>query len=234
MSKISAEGPARNIVEGTGADVGPRAQAMHSLRSGAKDGLQGNAGQSKWTREPRERMAATYRSWPLILMLVDDRRRLALSDGNGWLMGVGPRDVLEEKRGGLRGACPPPPSFDPLYPGAKGAGNFVLLQSSCAKGAEENFASNSGREGRGGGGARGGPRFPATPCCNCNYPNQCPPSTPHAWFPQKGHLASSSLALAKYLVSVSPPALCYANKKEWPRGDLHAIPPTSTSGTIIL
>ena len=109
MSKISAEGPARNIVEGTGADVGPWAQAMHSPRSGAKGGLQGNAGQSKWTCEPRERMPVTYRSWPLILMLVDDRRRLALSDGNGWLMGVGPRDVLEEKRGGLRGRLPPPP-----------------------------------------------------------------------------------------------------------------------------
>ena len=72
---------------------------------------------------------------------------------------------LEERRGGgglagkkqqpdgmsHRGGWPDPPP--PMGPGRPAPENFKL-QSSCAKGAEGNFASNSGRGG--GGGLRGG------------------------------------------------------------------------------
>ena len=72
-------------------------------------------------------------------------------------------DVLEERRGGEGLAVPPPlllwppPLFlcppplllwSPPDPGAKGAGKFYFKdKSSCAKGTEEIFASNSGSGG---------------------------------------------------------------------------------------
>ena len=61
------------------------------------------------------------------------------------------------KRGGLKGGgggggrTPTPASHGPPYP-TFGTGNFLNLKSYCAKGAEEYFASNSGRGGGGGGG----------------------------------------------------------------------------------
>ena len=65
-----------------------------------------------------------------------------------------PRDVLEERcgevgGGGRFGRTPLPPMVPPT-PAPKAPENVFTLKSSCAKGTEENFASNSGRGGGGG------------------------------------------------------------------------------------
>ena len=69
----------------------------------------------------------------------------------GWGLSLShcPGDGLEEREGGLAGRAPPmiPPFLAPKAPEM-----FFTLKSCCAEGAEENFASNSGR---GGGGVQG-------------------------------------------------------------------------------
>ena len=64
--------------------------------------------------------------------------------------------VYRKRGGGGVGRTPPPP-MAPATPAPKAPEKSSELKSSCAKGAEENFASNSGRGGGGGGPGRGDP-----------------------------------------------------------------------------
>ena len=86
------------------------------------------------------------------------RATVGLGEGEG-------REVLEEGGDGV-GRTPPPPMVPP-NPVPEAPEKILKIKSSCAKGAEENFASNSGRGGGGGGegvwgggGSRGGPPPP--------------------------------------------------------------------------
>ena len=101
------------------------------------------------------------------------RRATALHELGRWLWrgvcwGGVVRDVLEERRwrGGRVGS--PPPPMVPPGPAPKALENIFKLKSSCAKSAEENFASNSGRGGEGGRGGPGGGGAPpmVVSCCN--------------------------------------------------------------------
>ena len=62
--------------------------------------------------------------------------------GVHWKRGVGGRE------GGLAGPPPCPPTV-PSNPAPKAPEKLIELKPSCAKGVDENFASKSGRGGRG-------------------------------------------------------------------------------------